>query len=711
MRQRTPVPNPALLTAALLTAALLPGAPAGAQPAVDEIIVTTGFRPEPLADSIGSVTVVDATRVDARGAEHLESVLGLAANVTMTSGASRGRFVQVRGIGDLEQFVDPKHFPSVGVTVDGIDLGGIASAAMLFDVEQVEILRGPQGTRFGSTALAGQVDVRTVAPSETFDAYVEAGLADYGTAVLGFAAGGALGEALDGRIAVQQHRSDGYIDNRYLGRSDTAGYEESTLRGKLRWSAGDAASVEVTAIRFDSDNGYDGFSFDNDRTTLSDEPGRDDLALSALGLKGTWDLGSGSTVEARLSWLDSEVDYGFDEDWSYIGLCATVSCPFGEFSNTDRYVRERDDTSLDLRWLGDRRQASGRALSFVAGVYAQERDETLARRYYGPFASDYAADRVALYGQLGWQLAARLTLTFGYRFERFDDDYIDSMTFASQTRDEFHSGRIALSFDVTDRSRFYALVSRGNKPGGVNTEASSVYALLEPRFRSFLDSRLVFDSEALINVEAGLKSQLLDGRLGLRAAVFAMSRENAQLESWFLQYDPFLWVGILDSADGDNSGLEVDVDFAVTDGWRLRGSLGWLDTEVDALTTFDLDLDDFVVRDGIDQTRSPAWQAYVGSEWQLGRGWRLALDVEATDDSRYGYYHDGLIDRATLVNASLTRVLGSTELTLWARNLTDEDYAVHGLYFGNDPRNGYLPERYLQLGEPRLVGLTLRHAL
>ena len=119
--------------------------PAAAQQTVEEIVVTTGFRPERLADTVGSTSIIDSVLIEARAAEHLEAVVGAAANVTMTSGSSRGRFIQIRGVGDLEQFVDPKHYSSVGVSIDGIDVGGIASAAMLFDVDQIEILRGPQG--------------------------------------------------------------------------------------------------------------------------------------------------------------------------------------------------------------------------------------------------------------------------------------------------------------------------------------------------------------------------------------------------------------------------------------------------------------------------------------------------------------------------------------------------------------------------------------
>jgi outer membrane receptor protein involved in Fe transport len=684
---------------------------AQAEPAEEpvEVIVTTGFRPSALTDSVGSSTIIDARAVRERGAVHVEAVLGTAANVSMTSAASRARFVQIRGVGDLEQFVGPKHYPSVGVTVDGIDLGGIASAAMLFDVDQIEVLRGPQGTRFGASALAGQVFVRSVAPDSGSGTYLEASAGDYGTASLGFAAGGALAGNLAARVALQSHRGDGYIENGWLGADDTNGYDESTLRARLHWTPGAATSLDITAIGFDSDNGYDAWSLDHTRETLSDQPGSDDLDLSSLGLTGRIDLESGSAFEAALTWLDSTVDYGFDEDWSHPGLCDGTTCTSAdEFSNTDLYERSREDLALDLRWLGDGLSAGGRDRRYVLGVYAQDREESFAREYYGPFASDYAADRLALYGQIEADLGMRLELTLGLRYERFDDAYADSFAFSSASDDELHSGEIALRYELAAGGNVYALVARGQKPGGVNTEASSVFPLLEPRFQDFVGPRLRFGDEALTNVELGYKADLAEGRLGLRAAVFSMSRDGAQLESWFVQYVPFMFVGLLDTADGDNSGMEVDLDYRATDRWRLRASVGLLDTEVESLTSFDIDLDDFVNRAGIDQAKSPSWQAYLGSEWTLDR-WRIALDIDANDSERFGYYHDGLIPGATLVSASLTRIFGATEVMVFARNLLDEEYAVHGLYFGNDPRKGYLPERYLQDGEPRLVGLSVRH--
>ena len=124
-------------------------------PAIEEVVVTAEFRPMSAAQVPVSVSVLDP---DANGdlINHLDELLSRAANVNLTSGASRARFFQIRGIGERSQFVEPLN-PSVGLIVDGVDLSGLGGAATLFDVQQVEVLRGPQGTLYGANAMAGLI--------------------------------------------------------------------------------------------------------------------------------------------------------------------------------------------------------------------------------------------------------------------------------------------------------------------------------------------------------------------------------------------------------------------------------------------------------------------------------------------------------------------------------------------------------------------------
>ena len=122
-----------------------------AEQTIEEIIVTSDFRDLSLLETAASITILDDSKISQRNAKHLEQLLNMAPNVNFSSGASRGKFIQIRGIGERSQFIEPLN-PSVGILVDGIDFTGIAGAATTMDTKQVEILRGPQGTLYGTNA-------------------------------------------------------------------------------------------------------------------------------------------------------------------------------------------------------------------------------------------------------------------------------------------------------------------------------------------------------------------------------------------------------------------------------------------------------------------------------------------------------------------------------------------------------------------------------
>jgi len=678
-------------------------------PIIEEVVVTAGFRDNELMSTPASITVIDETTIRDRAARHLETVLNTAPNVNYSSGGSRARFLQVRGVGDLEQFVDPKHFPSVGITVDDINLGGTANAGMLFDAQQVEILRGPQGTRFGGSALAGMVNIRSNGPTESLEGYIDVGMGNYGSWNVGGVISGPLNDTVTGRLAVQQNKSDGYIDNVFLGRNNTNGYDETSVRAVLHLDPSDRSAYSLTALYFDGRNGYDAFSLDNSQDTLSDEPGHDNQESLALAGSAEWQIGESSTLQAVATWLESDLEYGFDEDWTFVGICDGTLCDpvFDLFSNTDNYLRDRNEVSLDIRLLHN---SPGADTQYVVGIYAQQRDEDLHREYYGDFFSVYEAERRAIYGQVETAVTERLTLTAGARYERFDDNYEDTFDFQSSSDDSLTSGELTLTYQAAASSLLYATLSRGTKAGGVNTEASANLPFMQPVFQAFMQPRLRVDTETLLNRELGLKGAYLDNRLALRAAVFHMERDDAQLESWMWDGVNFLWIGFLDNVDGSNWGAEIELNYQISRQVELFGSLGWLETEVEEITTFDLNLDDFITRYDIDQAKSPEWQFNLGTNLAFSDRLSARLELEGRDDSFYGYYHAESVDSYILMNASLRYRLGRTELQLWGRNLTDEDYAVHGLYFGNDPRKGWVNESYYQYGEPRVVGISARYS-
>ena len=680
--------------------------------ALEEIVVTAGFREDDLMTSPGSVTVIDQAIIDDRAAQHLESVLNTSPNISYSSGASRARFVQIRGVGDLEQFADPKHFPAVGIVVDDINLGGTANAGMLFDVEQVEISRGPQGTRFGTSALAGMVNIRGNRPTESFEGYGQVGAGAYGGLQVGGVVSGPIADTVSARLAVHQNKSDGYIDNIFLGKNDTNGYDETSLRGSMEIAPSESSTYEFTALYFDGQNGYDAYSLDNSRNTLSDQPGRDNQETFALSARGNWQLREATTLQMVATWLNSDLEYGFDEDWTFVGICDGTLCDpvFDFYSNTDNYLRDRTEASLDVRLLGDLQLGPMGNTEYVLGAYAQQRDEDLHRQFYGDFFSFYDTDRLAVYGQLDAAVTDRLGFTFGLRYEDFGDSYRDTLDFQSFSDDSLQSGELTFTYLANENSLVYATVSRGAKAGGVNTEASANLPFMQPVFQSFIGPRLSVGSETLLNREVGVKGSYLDGRLALRAAIFHMRRDNAQLESWMWDGVNYLWIGFLDNVDGTNWGSEVEGSYQLSDRVQLFSSFGRLEANVDSITTYDLDAADFIVRENISQAKSPQWQYYVGADLTLTPLLSARLGLEGRDVSRFGYHHEQNLGGYDLLNASLRYRTGRTEIQLWGRNLTDKDYAVHGLYFGNDPRKGWVNETYYQYGEPRVVGVTIKYS-
>ncbi len=210
-----------LLSIAVTSALFSPGAVAQTETDSTDLpsmLVSADFRPAEAQDIPVSLTTFDEEIIESRGAQHIEDVLNLAPNVNISSGASRGQYFQIRGIGERSQFAAPLN-PSVGLIIDGIDFSRTGGAATLFDIEQVEVLRGPQGTRYGTNALAGVINMQSKQATNELDMDFESTVGNYNTRSVGVAVGGPLiKDTLLGRVAVHTYQSDGFMDNDFLGR-------------------------------------------------------------------------------------------------------------------------------------------------------------------------------------------------------------------------------------------------------------------------------------------------------------------------------------------------------------------------------------------------------------------------------------------------------------------------------------------------------------
>jgi len=252
---------------------------------LEEVVVTAQLRDRSLHELPASATVLDAHALETAGVQHFQDVLNLVPNLNWSAGTSRPRYFQLRGVGELEQWQGAPN-PSVGFLIDGIDFSGVGMPATLADVERIEVLRGPQGTAYGANALGGLIAVNTRAPQREADANANVMFGDHGTIGASGAVGGPIGAGEAAwRFSAGNFRSDGFRRDSFLGRDDTNGYDESNAR--LRFSAQplDSLHADFTVMWADLDNGYDAFSIDNARTTLSDKPGRDAQQVLAGALR------------------------------------------------------------------------------------------------------------------------------------------------------------------------------------------------------------------------------------------------------------------------------------------------------------------------------------------------------------------------------------------------------------------------------------------
>ena len=682
-------PTIALLLPALLS--FTPGLAAAAENTIEEIIVTADFRARSELDMATSVTVMTEAVIKSRSAQHFEELANAIPNVNYASGSNRARFFQIRGIGERSQFVAPIN-PSVGFLVDNVDFSGAATIATMLDVEQVEVLRGPQGTRYGANALAGLINVKTHDPEGQFAASLKLGAADYNTQAITAVVTGPVTESVSARLAVGSHRSDGYYENSFLRTKRNNSQDEQSIRGKLSAEMSASWQLDLSLSHVDIDNGYDAFTLDNSRTTLSDEPGQDQQESLALAIESSWQLDS-FDLKLIVGLADSDMEYGYDEDWTFAGIH-----PDGYMSR-DNYIRDRKTQSLEFRFLSnDSSRLFSDSTDWLFGVYTLNSSESLTREYTflaSNFRSDYDFDTAAVFFQLDSSLSEKLTLETGLRVERRDTIYRDSELLGFSPAETLWGGGVAAKYLLNSNTMAYASIARGYKAGGFNTDGTLDADLRE------------FGEEFLVEYEMGIKSNLLENKLHLKAALFHDDRHEQQVKSstgriranGSTEFVDFIG----NAAEGTNNGVEFEAVWTPSEQLGLTASLGLLDATFDSFVNSEnQDLS------GRDQAHAPGYMAHLAADYNLG-AWSLSVSLDAKDEFYFSDSHNVQSDPYELLNMNLSYSGEQWSLSFWGRNLTNQDYAVRGFFFGefgNDPRKGYAPEPYVQYGEPRMVGVS-----
>lgn len=689
--------------AALLPLAVLLMEPAGAQQAeeasaeaqakpksvlLEEVVVMA--RKKAGAESAQraplAVTAFSANQFAAVFAEQLEDLGKLAPNVQLTPTTQiGGQNFTIRGMGVTG--TTPSDEPAVGIIQDGVYWGVNYGAALdTFDVESVEVLRGPQGTLFGRNVTGGALVVRTARPDGTFDVGAEAVYGNYGRRDLsGSIQGPIIADRLAGKLTVLNRQVDGYFDNLETGKD--YGESDSTLvRGTLKFDPTDTLDATVILERYEEDGdsiaSYNVSAPGTSAYTLGvrREPGFWDLRLDRPGssaidvdsgvLEVNWDLGHG-LITSITGYRAVEVNNDTDFDGT----------PYPFFHQTIGF--KQSQRSEEIRYAS---RFSDR-VNFTLGLYYFNQNVAYREgRYLNLGASRLTTgshqnhESYAAFGEVEARLGDHWAVTVGARYTN-ERKEADSAPFATATVDCIYdfdqcnfafgatgketwsdvSPKFGLTYEFSPTALAYASVTRGFRSGGFSLRGNPLYA--------------PFDAETVTATELGFKSDLLNRRLRLNAAAYRNKFDD--LQRTVVGLDPVFGTvqATFNAANATIQGVELELTGQVTDHLVLTGTYGLTEAKYDKAVGFSADKD-FV------RVPKDNWSATATYSVDLMNLGELQFRASAVYMNSI-YFDDANTIREpayTVYDASVSYASpsGHWNVALFGKNLGDEEYAYWG---------------------------------
>ncbi|MDF3130187.1 TonB-dependent receptor [Kiritimatiellaeota bacterium B1221] len=637
-------------------------------------------------------------------AHHLQDSLGMVPNLTYAGATSRPRYLQLRGVGERSQFSGegPPNF-SVGVFMDDIDLSGLAGAVSLFDVQSVDVLRGPQATLYGSRALAGAMIINSAPPAPLPENRFQFSVGTDDLFEAGFATGGPwslMNDELFYRASFFMSRQNGYRENVYLEEDNTNRRQEAFGRIQFLYTPMTSQSHQFTLMGSDQRNGYDTFATTGDGfTTYTDEPGEDTLSLLGASLRSTYENFDSFDLISITSGSMASSGYGYDADWGNDEFWAAAPYYFDpsvegyRYSFTEQLDRDRDQIGQEFRfqnkkgeglWGGKSDWSTGLVVNWL-----EEKDEYVG---FSSLNSDYEALTLGGYGQLTTAIDQHIDLVTSLRIENRSSDYSDSDGVSDDVSDWMYGGRVALEAELDQDRRVFIGASRGFKGGGVNSN---------PNLSA--DQR-IYDPETLWNLETGLRQNWAEGRGYLNLTVFYMWRRDLQIGTSIQPNpaDPTSFTFYTDNAaEGSNYGAEIELQAPLSQQLELFASLGLLETEYSDFEDAGGNLN----VEGREQPYAPNYTYRTGLRMNWTEKWFTQVAIEGVDSYYFSDSHNITSNPYELVNLTLAYRTEKWTLSLWGRNIFDTDYDTRGYYFGNEPPD-YPSKLWTTKGDPAQFGIT-----
>ena len=673
---------------------------------IEEIIVKGEYREKSISEEDSSISIIQSEKIKTQAIKHFQQLSYLVPNLNYAASDSRARYFQIRGIGERSGYQGTPN-SSVGFLIDDIDYSGQGGIATLFDVEQVEVFRGPQGSRTGANALAGLIYIKTKDPTNEFEGTSEITIGDYGTQNLGIAFGGPMkNEKIKYRFVIRTDYADGFRKNIFLNKSDTSKKDELTLRYKLNWDFNETTDINFVISKIDMDDPADIWTIDGSLNTLSDRPGMDSQETNSYGIKVTKNFNN-FDLQSFTSATKTDVIFSYDADWG--NPESHFPYTYDYFSET---LRKRDTFSQEIRFLSKNTDFSKKKpFEWVFGFDISELEEENLTRDdgiygdpsdpYGPYASEsiivrnYEAKNLSLFGNIDYFLSENYKLAFGLRWENWDSKYKDSNQESFKPSDNMNGGKISL-IKNNDNSNIYLSFARGYKHGGFNLG-------LDATDNSIKDS-LIYDPEFLTNYEIGITSKSNDMNFNYSAVIFFSKREDQQvlISKQVDPTDPNTFSYLTqNAAEGENYGLEISSNYLVSDNLNLFANLGFLKTKIKNWQSR-IDLQDRA------QAHAPEKTYSVGMNFNLKNNFYLKFDINGKSSFYYSDSHDNKSQSYHLLNINLGYSKDNITAELWMRNALNKYYSTRGFYFGNEAPD-FVDTLYRRQGDPKNIGFSLRY--
>ncbi len=708
-------------------------APASDEVTLDAVQVTARKREETLQEVPVAVTAFTAETLDKLNIRDISDLDAQVPNLTIYAarGSSSTVTAYIRGVGQSDPLwgVDP----GVGIYLDDVYIARPQGALLdVFDVERIEVLRGPQGTLYGKNTVGGAIKyISRGLPTETSgNASVTVG--NYGQMDVKAAIGGSLDErdALRGRIAVASLSRDGFGENTITGQ-DVSDKEILAMRGQLGAYVTEDLNFQFAFDWMEDQSGVRGAKMlspnrftplyqpmDDRYDVRNGMPNVNDTTLKGISATANWRVNDSWNVKFVTAKRESDTETNIDFDTTPQAIADVKAF----------YRDQQVSNELQLNYDGGGRHRGVLGIYHFSGEAGGQVRNNFFGLLFGDTQGTVYTDSIAAYGDWSFDLTDQFNVDVGIRFTDEDKraDVLNrgytngTYTVPTNIVADFDktinftnvAPKISLGYQLNDDILIYGLATRGFKSGGYNirAQATAVPRSAEP-----------FDDEVVDSFEAGAKMSFLDQRLFLNVSAFHNQYKDIQL-SVFTAYDSnndgiddAFFGDFTNAGEGTVNGFEVEYQFLPTRHWLISGNLAFLDAQYDTFMFAGVN-----IADEQEFTNAPEFSGAINVEYRtdLANGGNLSARVgysyqsevtatteiirnEVPPNGRPAIFQDGY----GLLSAGVNwQVNDQWKLSLQGSNLTDKEYLTTG--YNLNRALGVYAGFY---GAPRQYSLTARY--